>query len=351
LARLRTGGGQYGDFVVVASGYNNQRADGEGRANPAGPGALFLLSLDKDPAAPWQQDRNYFKFLLPAGSAALPNGLAQPALIPDLDGSVRLAYAGDLQGRLWRLDFSAGQPPWPQASGSGQPLFAATDAAGRRQPLTSAPRALYRSDGGLLLLFGTGRLLETDDAQDRSVQSLYGVADGPAITTLTRADLAARTLATDDAGAYRLDGGTASRAGWLLDLPVPGERVLASPLIDNGVATIATMLPGTSACAANGSLFLLNAQNGLPAPGVAAPWLALPVQPARTLNVIAERQPAPSGAAEAAGAGAVETRHTVVGGNAGGQPVSSVLRRSRAGRLGWREVVDWEGMRNAASPR
>jgi type IV pilus assembly protein PilY1 len=355
LARFRTGAGQYGDFIVVASGYNSQRADGEGRSSPAGPGALFLLSLDKDPAAPWQQNRNYFKFLLPAGSAALPNGQAQPALIPDFDGSVRLAYAGDLQGRLWRLDFSAGQPPWPQATGSGQPLFVATDAAGRRQPITSAPRALHRGDGGLLLLFGTGRLLEADDAQDKSIQSLYAVADTQAATTptLTRADLAVRKLVSDNAGAYRLDGGTSLAAGWLLDFPVPGERMLVNPLIEDGVATIATMLPGASACGSSASLYLLNAQNGLSPPGIAAPWLAMPMQAARTLNVIAERRPAQPGQAEGGGAGTgeVETRHTVIGGRAGGQPAPSIVRRSRAGRLGWREVVDWEAMRNAASQR
>lgn len=353
LARFRTGAGQYGDFIVVASGYNNHRADGDGRSNPAGPGALFLLPLDKDPAAPWQLNRNYFKFLLPAGSAVLPNGLAQPALIPNADGSVRLAYAGDLQGRLWRLDFSAGQPPWPQATGSGQPLFVAADATGQRQPITSTPRALYRGDGGLLLLFGTGRLLEAGDGQDKSVQSLYAVADGQAAATLTRADLAVRKLSMDNPGAYQLDGGTASTAGWLLDFPVSGERLLASPLVEDGVATIATMLPSASAsaCSANGSLYLLNAQNGLSPPGVSAPWLAMPAQPARTLNVIAERQPAQPGQADGAGADTVETRHTVMGGGAGGQPVASIVRRVRAGRLGWREVVDWEGMRNAASQR
>nr|WP_217345733.1 PilC/PilY family type IV pilus protein [Noviherbaspirillum sp. L7-7A]MBV0880059.1 pilus assembly protein PilY [Noviherbaspirillum sp. L7-7A] len=277
LARFRTGAGQYGDFIVVASGYNSHHADGEGRSNPAGPGALFLLSLDKDPAAPWQQNRNYFKFLLPAGSAALPNGLGQPALIAHTDGSVRLAYAGDLQGRLWRLDFSAGQPPWPQATGSGQPLFVAADASGRRQPITSAPRALYRPDGGLLLLFGTGRLLEGGDAQDKSVQSLYAVADGQAAATLARADLAVRKLVADKAGAYRLDGGTNSSAGWVLDFPVPGERLLASPLVEDGIASIVTMLPGAASCAANGSLYLLNAQNGLSPLGVTAPWLAVPM--------------------------------------------------------------------------
>jgi type IV pilus assembly protein PilY1 len=351
LARFRTGAGQYGDFIVLASGYNSYRADGERRSNPAGPGALFLLWLDKDPAAPWQLNRNYFKFLLPAGSAALPNGLAQPALIPDIDGSVRLAYAGDLQGRMWRLDFSAGQSPWPQANGAGQPLFVAADASGRRQPITSTPRAFYRPDGGLLLLFGTGRLLEEGDAQDKSVQSLYAIADGQAAATLTRADLAVRKLAADKAGAYRLDGGTNSSAGWLLDFPVPGERLLASPLAEGGIATIVTMLPGASACLANGRLYLLNAQNGLSPPGVPAPWLAMPMQPARTLNVVAERQPAQPGQAGGASTGTVETRHTVMGGSAGGQPVASMVRRSRAGRLGWREVVDWEAMRNASSQR
>ncbi|HEX8883197.1 MAG TPA: PilC/PilY family type IV pilus protein, partial [Noviherbaspirillum sp.] len=307
LARFRIGAGQYADFIVVAAGYNSHRADGEGRSNPAGPGALFLLSLDKDPVAPWQLNRNYYKFLLPASSAALPNGLAQPALIPDADGSVRLAYAGDLQGRLWRLDFSAGQPPWPQATGSGQPLFIAADASGRRQPITSAPRALYRPDGGLLLLFGTGRLLEAGDAQDKSVQSLYAVADGQAAATLTRADLSLRKLAKDNTGAYRLDGGATSPAGWLIDFPVSGERLLASPLVEDGVATIVTMMPGASACVANGSLYLLNAQNGLSPPGVPASWLAMPMQPARTLNVVAEHHPTPPGPAGLTGAGTVET--------------------------------------------
>lgn len=278
LARFRTGAGQYGDFIVTASGYNSRRADGEKRSNPARPGALFLLSLDKDPAAPWQRNRNYFKFLLPAGSAALPDGLAQPALIPDIDGSVRLAYAGDLQGRLWRLDFSAGQPPWPQTAGAGRPLFIAADATGRRQPITSAPRALYRGDGGLLLLLGTGRLLEAVDARDRSVQSLYAVADGqaPGAPSLTRADLAVRKLVANDAGAYRLDGGASPAVGWLLDFPVPGERLLASPLVEDGVATIATMLPGASACGSGASLYLLNARDGLSPPGIAAPWLPCP---------------------------------------------------------------------------
>ena len=88
------------DFVVVASGYNNNRADGEKRSSANGPGVLFLLSLDREAAEPWQLNRNYFKFALPAASDMQANGLAQPALVPFADGSVQSAFAGDLQGQV-----------------------------------------------------------------------------------------------------------------------------------------------------------------------------------------------------------------------------------------------------------
>ena len=349
IARFRTGPAQIGDFVVVASGHNNQRADGEKRFNPAGPGVLFLLSLDKDPAAAWELNRNYYKFTLPAATAALANGLSQPALIADADGTVRLALAGDLQGRLWRLDFSAGTAPWPRAGSDGVPLFSATDAGGRRQPITTQARAVYRT-GGMLVLFGTGRLLEPGDAEDRSSQSFYAVADQPAETTLTRADLTSRSLASDSAGALRLDGagvGDVGGAGWLLDFAVAGERIITSPSVRDGVLYIATMRPGAAACAPAGSLYLLDAQSGLQPEGITKPWLALPAQPGRALNIVPDRKPAPAGRAGAPGP--ASARNTVLEETPGGRPGLSILQKSHAGRLGWREVVDWEAMRNAAS--
>lgn len=349
LARFRTGTAQSGDFVVVASGYNSQRGDGQGRSNSAGPGVLFLLSLDKDPALPWRQNDNYFKIILPAASEARTNGLAPPALIADDRGMVRLAYAGDLQGQLWQLDFSE-LPPWQRASGNGKPLFAASDAGGNPQPITSQPRAVYRADG-MLLLFGTGRLLEAADARDRSVQTLYAVAGDAGNAGLTRAQLAIRKLASDPSGAYRLEAGGGTQAGWLLDLPQPGERIVASPLVQNGMAYIATVLPGASACAADGRLYLLDVQTGLQPAGVPAPWLAMPAQPARTLNIVSDRRP---GQQDSAGGRTVDIRDTVIGaqsGGAGATPAPSIMHKSRAGRMGWREVVNWEAMHNAAAKK
>jgi type IV pilus assembly protein PilY1 len=349
IARFRINATQYGDFVVVASGYNNNRSDGAGRVSPAGPGVLFLLSLDKAPAAAWRLNQNYFKFALPAASDALANGLAQPALIPDLDDSVRYAYAGDLQGQLWRLDFSAGLPPWPKATGAGIPLFAASDAGGKRQPITTQPRAVYAGNG-LLLLFGTGSLLEHSDAQDKSFQTFYAVSDQlGAQRSATRADLAVRALVPDSAGGYRLDGGAVSANGWLLDFPMAGERVMASPLTLDGKLYFTTMLPGAAACTAGGGLYLLDALSGQSPTGISAPWLAMPAPPGRAIAIVSDNQP---GQAGGAGGSEVPSRNTVVSGGpmafgAGGEPAPAILQKSRAGRMGWREVVDWEGVRNA----
>jgi type IV pilus assembly protein PilY1 len=349
VARFRIDAAQYGDFVVVASGYNNKRSDGAGRSGPAGTGVLFLLSLDKAPAVAWQLNRNYFKFALPAASDALANGLAQPALIPDADDSVRYAYAGDLQGQLWRLDFGAGLPPWPKATGAGIPLFAASDAGGKRQPITTPPRAVYAGNG-LLLLFGTGKLLERSDAQDKSFQAFYAVSDQiDAQRSATRADLAVRTLVPDSAGGYRLDGDAVSAKGWLLDFPIAGERMLASPVALDGKLYFTTMLPGAAACTPGGGLYLLDALSGQSPSGISAPWLAMPAPPGRAIAIVSDSQPGQSGGA---GGSEVQTRDTVVSGGAmasggAGKPAPAMLQKSRSGRLGWREVVDWEGVRNA----
>lgn len=341
IARFRTGTASHGDFVVVASGYNTNRADGEGRFNPAGAGVLFLLSLDREPASAWQLNRNYFKFALPAASDAQANGLAQPALVADADGKVQSAFAGDLQGQVWRLDFGTAAP-WSRQAAA--PLFAARDAGGKRQSITRPLRAVHAAQG-LLLLFGTGRLLEAADADDKSAQSFYAVSDqvsGP--PPASRSLLAARQLITAGAGTgYRLEGGAWSPSGWLLDFPVPGERLAATPAVSGGSLTFATMQPGASACAPAGSLYRLDALTGQPPASTLAPWLGMAVLPGRTLALVPERRPGPSAGAARPAAPASDS---VLGAGAG-KPVPSIAVKRRAGRLGWREVLDWEAIRNA----
>jgi type IV pilus assembly protein PilY1 len=344
IARFQTGAASHGDFVVVASGYNTNRADGEGRSNPQGAGVLFLLSLDREASSDWQLNRNYFKFALPAARAGQANGLAQPALVPNADGSVQSAFAGDLQGQVWRLDF-ADAPPWSRQAAA--PLFAARDAAGKPQPITAPLRAVH-AEQGLLLLFGTGRLLEAADAGDKSIQSFYAVSDqiiGP--PRAGRSLLAARQLSANATGGYRLEGGALSPSGWLLDFPVPGERIIGSPVVRDGSLYFATMQPGASACAPAGSLYQIDVLTGRPPASALAPWLGLPVLPGRTLAMVPERRPGPSGGAARPAAPASDS---VLGAGVG-KPVPSIPGKRRGGRLGWREVVDREANRNAIPQR
>src|SRR5471030_658576 len=175
LAKVRTSRGAdapaYRYFAVVASGMNNYASDGH--ASGAGKGALFLLALDKARDAPWTLNVNYFRLVTPIADPSLANGLSAPVLVAGRDGALSYAYAGDLQGNLWRFDFNT----WPGAAAKA--LFVARDADGRRQPIAQQPMLTYASGGGYLILFGTGMLLDRAGLAPGtfSTQSFYAILD------------------------------------------------------------------------------------------------------------------------------------------------------------------------------
>ena len=117
------------------------------------------------------------------GTVADPNGLGTPALV-DLDGDsiVDYAYAGDLQGNLWKFNLtSTNSASWDVAYISGttrNPLFVATNAGGVRQPITSRPEVGVGPKGmGMIVLFGTGKFMELSDKSPTQTQSFYGLVD------------------------------------------------------------------------------------------------------------------------------------------------------------------------------
>lgn len=114
-------------------------------------------------------------------SIALPgsanNGLGGVRLVLDKQRQITAAYAGDLQGNLWKFDFSsARRSDWGLAFGNTA-LYQAKDAADQVEPITLSPSYVAHPQGGNLVLFGTGKLLDRADASDHPVQSLYGVWD------------------------------------------------------------------------------------------------------------------------------------------------------------------------------
>ena len=358
---------EYRYFVVVASGLNNYS---EGDSDNAARGALFLLSLDKPASERWEQGVNYYKLVTPLSEPALPNALAPPAFALAPDGSVRYAYAGDLQGNLWRFDL-AGKPPWSKAVGpgaQGEPLFVARDAAGIRQPIAHAPRVVYAPGGGYLVLFGTGRLLENADldAPGYAGQTFYAVRDSvatPAVLVTGRSELASRSAS--GTGPYVISGdalrfdGNGARKGWYLDFPnwrTEGERAAGTAFLASGAVMFDSVSAGASACAELVTRsYVVDALTGLAytSAGISAAGqitgeviekAALLSPPLLFDMGMVAGQRSATGAAVA-----THTVNVVRLQGAGKPPLSTPVKvRTRAGRLSWREVANWLELHQAA---
>ena len=265
---------QYRYFAVTGNGLNAYQNDGLGKFDDSARGVLFLLALDKPASERWQEGINYYRLTLPAAEAALQNtsaGLSAPTLVTGPDGAVQYLYAGDLQGNVWRFNFTGND--WPHNLPSvvpAAPFFSARDDQGKSQPVVMPPKILFTPGGGYLVLFGTGKFFEAADAlpDSFSAQSLYAVLDTlPKVkTTMQRADLAVRKLTVVTAESdqpVRIGGdsfsysdnqsnqGNKGKQGWYLDFPdsqIRGERSLTPLLTVYGRVFFNTFIPATMAC-------------------------------------------------------------------------------------------------------
>jgi type IV pilus assembly protein PilY1 len=363
VARIKVavtaGVAQYRYFAIVPSGVNNYEQDG---AHTDAAGALFLLALDKPAKERWQLGVNYYKLAAPAPTPGQANALGQPALVTAADASVRFAYAGDLQGTLWRFDFS-GKPPFASA-----PLFEARDEAGRRQPIAHAPRVVFAPGGGYLVLFGTGKLIEDADLQpaDFAPQSFYAVKDSaasPPVPVSGRSELARRTLS---GGAnYTVEGkqfdyaGAGARKGWYFDFPnarTDGERLAASPVLASGTVFVSTIVPGGDPCAAPSTrTYVLDALTGFAflAGGEAVSGGVtgqLAKGAAGALPVLLELG-ASTGLRNATGGAGATRKIGIVNlqGDGAAPDVQQVDVTLPARRISWREVANWQELHDAAN--
>jgi hypothetical protein len=178
-----------------------------------------------------------------SGTAADPNGLAAPALLDtDGDGDADIAWAGDVNGDMWRFDLT-GTSGWHK----DYLLFDGSAA----QPITQAPDVTNHPQFGYLVLFGTGKLYEPADVTDTTVQAIYGVWDKG--TTVTTGSMLSQQLTGDLI--YNEDGVSGAAitpnevvrnfnpvvpvdygtydGGWYINLP-GGERVLTPPALRAG---------------------------------------------------------------------------------------------------------------------
>jgi type IV pilus assembly protein PilY1 len=253
--------------ALVASGVNNQRPDGHAQTNAAP--SLFILDLQATPSpgTPWTEGTNFWRIELPQASTAMATGVVEMTPITQAgDGTLNTLWTGDLQGNLWKLDFTRvglsglgtnalDNLAAVNAMGSNQsPFFVATHSDGGRQPITSAPLLASAAGGKRLVIVGTGKYLEASDntAPVAPGNSLYALPDGntpftnPSQLKTVTTNESTRQLTQSDPA---LDGAT----GWRLNLNATlGERQASPMALERGKLFVNTMLPVGESCGEGG---------------------------------------------------------------------------------------------------
>jgi type IV pilus assembly protein PilY1 len=213
------------------------------------------------------------------------NGLGGVKLVRDRNKRIVAAYAGDLSGYIWKFDFSSTDRSQWRVAFAGTPLFLARNSAGQLESFTAAPTVVPHPLGGVMVLAGTGKLFESDDASSTSEKSLYGIWDKPSLGGFVQTNqLVAQTIQSltidDQTGDYfsissnGVDYGSgdaaANKRGWMIRMTIaPGQRLIYAPQIESGRAIFDTIVPGgvATGCTATqpqGYTFVLDPFTGAP---------------------------------------------------------------------------------------
>jgi len=282
--------------VVTGNGYENGAIDGKA--------ALYIID-----AATGELIRS-----LEVSGDQGANGLSSPVLADyNADGIADYAYAGDLQGNLWRFDLlptnnsdndGDGNPDQSaplsretlgtvsaesfKVGYGGKPMFQAkagnADNAAA-QPITAAPTLIrHPSRIGNLVVFGTGKFFETEDKEGvkTHAQSVYGIwdtktrAEPTSEITIGRKDLVEQKITQEVTGTYTQGGTNPARVisnnpvewtatdkdgnvtithpGWHLDLTV-GANNFEGEMVIEKISTLGqtlffqTLVPNDDPCA------------------------------------------------------------------------------------------------------
>ena len=276
--------------AVFGNGFNNSEADGS--ASATGNASIFIVEIETG---------NLIKQIdTGAGTTGTPNGIT--SILPlDFDGDyiVDYFYAGDLEGNLWKFDVrSTSTADWKVAYGDSAtspsvllPLAKAIDGSSNPQPIMGRPTAISNGPNDFIILFGTGKYVETTDStlNTSNANSFYGILDKdanntPSQTSYTVHTPISRTNAstplqqqtisetTKNGTAVRSITGTAvdynnattPQFGWHIDLD-PGELQFTDSLNFGPLSVFTTFIPNASTCKFGGKswFFAFNARNGL----------------------------------------------------------------------------------------
>lgn len=285
-AIVRLQNGRWG--AIFGNGYNNTENDGV--VSSTGNAVLFIVDL-ADGSIIQKLDTGVGSADDPEGLNR-PNGMSTPAVV-DINGDAKVdfVYAGDLFGNMWKFDIrSSDDNNWDFSfsDGSGPlPLFTARDPArsGIPQPITSRPEVIRGPRGvGMMVLFGTGKYIETADkvvsSGDQRIQAYYGLFDRNSYTSgaqdsnnrvAARTELQRQSILDEQSVTF---GATTHQVritsqlpvgsfkGWYMNLLSPdegyqGERQVSNTAVRAGRVIFTTLIPDQDPCESGGSSWLM----------------------------------------------------------------------------------------------
>jgi len=270
--------------AILSNGYNSTN----------GKAVLYVVFIADGIDGTWSSG-DVIKLVADSPTAA-DNGLSTPVPIDtDGDGFVDTVYAGDLKGNMWKFligpnasdnTVTVTSSSWKVAFSNTNcgattpstcnPLFIAKNSSNQIQPIVWPAEVTLHPTSGQLVMFGTGKYLESSDNSNTQVQSLYGIWDQhtsnsvPApptpfspTATVARANLLQQTLSFQS-----ISNGTTTSTfpvassnainypthkGWYIDLTTYSkERATGVPKLINGVINFTSLIPSVSPCDAGG---------------------------------------------------------------------------------------------------
>ena len=188
------------------------------------------------------------------------NGLSSTAALIDPQTRLftRRVYAGDLKGNMWAIEFND--------SGTGSNRFAGP-LINVGRPIVSPPVLAPNPGGGLMVYFGTGKLIETSDRLQTKppLEQFFAARDQG--STLSISDLG-KASASGSGSNVTITSPDDISKGWRLELAEGGtkngERVLSRPQVVFGQLIFTTFEPQKDICEALGipRIYVLDALSG-----------------------------------------------------------------------------------------